>query len=101
MMNRISMWAFLVCLLAGVTLPQGLPAQDSPTQNWGHKRHHYKLVDLGTLGGPISYGSPNGPGSRLLNDASVVASSADTAAEHPDAPDFCGVPGCPVVHAFR
>jgi hypothetical protein len=59
--------------------------------------HRYKFIDLGTLGGPHSYGSPNGLGSRLLNSAGVVASSADTTAEHPDAPGFCGVPdllGC-------
>jgi probable HAF family extracellular repeat protein len=43
----------------------------------------------------------NGLGSRLLNNAGVVASYADTTAEHPDALDFCGVPDCLVAHAFR
>jgi hypothetical protein len=65
------------------------------------RHHHYKFIDLGTLGGPHSYESPNGPGSRLLNNAGVLAASADTTVEHPDAPDFCGAPDCPVVHAFR
>ena len=39
----------------------------------------YKLIDLGTLGGPISYGSPNGSGFRILNDSGMVASYADLA----------------------
>src|SRR5581483_2409548 len=61
--------------------------------------HHYKFVDLGTLGGPHSYGSPNGSGSRLLNSAGVVASSADTTAQDPFASFFCYVPDCLVAHA--
>ena len=48
----------------------------------------YKLIDLGTLGGPISYGSVNGYGFRILNDSGSVASSADLA-----------VPG--LIHAFQ
>ena len=88
----------ILMLLAGLTLPVWLNAQQAESK---HKHPRYKLVDLGTLGGPLSYGSPNGLGSRLLNNAGVVASSADTTAEHPDAPDFCGVPDCLVVHAFR
>ena len=31
------------------------------------KHHHYKLVDLGTFGGPTAYGSINGPGFQLIN----------------------------------
>jgi probable HAF family extracellular repeat protein len=61
----------------------------------------YKLIDLGTLGGPHSYGSPNGPGSRLLNSAGVVAFSADTTAQDPLAAIFCFVPDCLVAHASR
>ena len=37
-----------------------------------HKHPRYKVVDLGTLGGPLSYGSANGEGGRLLNDAGDV-----------------------------
>jgi probable HAF family extracellular repeat protein len=84
----------LVTLLA-ISFPR-----QSSAQNQQH--HHYKFIDLGTLGGPHSYYSPNGPGSRLINSAGVVASSADTTTEHPDAPDFCfGAPNCLVAHAFR
>src|SRR5215471_16845433 len=65
------------------------------------RKIRYKLIDLGTLGGPISYGSPNGPGSRLLNSAGVVAASADTAAQDPLAAIFCYESDCMVAHAFR
>jgi probable HAF family extracellular repeat protein len=71
-------------------------------QNGTAQAHHphYKFIDLGTLGGPHSYGPVNGAG-RLLNKAGVVSSFADTTAQHPDAPDFCGAPECLVFHAFR
>jgi probable HAF family extracellular repeat protein len=60
----------------------------------------YKVVDLGTLGGPISYGSVNGDGFGLLNDAGTVASYADLAAPDPNASFFCYT-DCFQVHAFR
>jgi probable HAF family extracellular repeat protein len=59
----------------------------------------YKLLDLGTFGGPISYGSINGNGSRLLNEAGTVASYADLATGDPLAPDLCAVPDCLLAHA--
>jgi hypothetical protein len=52
-------------------------------------RYSYKLIDLGTFGGPISYQSANFEGSRILNNAGVVSSYADTTAPDPFAPDFC------------
>ena len=57
----------------------------------------YKLVDIGTLGGPHSYGEINAASLRLLNDADVVGSFADTAEPDPD----CNVPDCYLAHAFR
>jgi probable HAF family extracellular repeat protein len=74
-------------------------AQHSPAQEHAARYHHYKFIDLGTLGGPHSYGSPNGAGSRLINNAGVVAASADTPAQDPLAP-VCFVPDCQVAHAF-
>jgi probable HAF family extracellular repeat protein len=60
----------------------------------------YKLVDLGTLGGPISYGSASGDGARLLNDRGEVSSYSDTALPDPFAPDRCGDADCLLAHAF-
>jgi probable HAF family extracellular repeat protein len=77
-----------------------LIAQESPLVK-RPRQPRYRLVDLGTLGGPISYGSANGDGGRLLNDAGVVSSYADTTLPDPNAPDFCFDADCLVAHAYR
>jgi probable HAF family extracellular repeat protein len=73
-----------------------LCAQRSDSQP---KHTRYRFVDLGTLGGPVSYGSPNGEGNQILNESGVVAGSADTALPDPNAPDFCFNLTCYVTHA--
>jgi probable HAF family extracellular repeat protein len=68
------------------------------------KHARYKFIDLGTLGGPVSYESVNGEGNQIINDSGVIASSADTSIPDPNAPDFCFNPhpdGCFVTHAAR
>lgn len=57
----------------------------SPTAN----KVRYKVVDLGTLGGPLSYGSLNGDGSGQLNDAGEVSFYADLPTPDPNASFFC------------
>jgi probable HAF family extracellular repeat protein len=61
------------------------------------QHHRYRLVDIGTLGGPHSYGEINAASLRLLNDADVVSSFADTTELDPT----CNVPDCYLAHAFR
>ena len=61
----------------------------------------YKLIDLGTLGGPIGYGSVNGDGFRLLSQTGQVSSFADTSTPDSNAPDLCFVGECLVAHAYR
>jgi probable HAF family extracellular repeat protein len=99
--NHFALRAVLIVIVALVA-PGWLPAQDQ-TEGHGKKEHrHYRLIDLGTLGGPHSYGSVNGDGFQLLNNAGEVASYADTAAPDPHAPDSCfDPPGCFLGHAFR
>jgi len=96
MKNRTLTCAIALTLFAALSIPCRLNAQE-------HRGSHprYKLVDLGTLGGPISYGSANGDGGRILNNAGVVSSYADTSANDPFAPDFCFDPDCLVAHAYR
>src|SRR5215813_3593183 len=48
--------AFAISLLLSPAIPLQLSAQQHTPR--------YKLIDLGTLGGPISYGSANGDGGR-------------------------------------
>ncbi len=67
-------WLNAVVLFATLAVSPHLAAQ-APT-----KHHHYKLIDLGTLGGPSSYKSVNAPGYQIINNAGVasVAGSAPT-----------------------
>src|SRR5579859_5473432 len=91
MKSRLPMLPAFIGLLAVLASPAWLEAQ--------HTR--YKLVDLGTLGGPHSYGSVNGEGFQLLNNSGVVSSYADTALPDPNAATFCYVTDCFLAHAFR
>lgn len=92
------MKAILLLLRASMVL--ALPAFVAAQE---HATHHprYRLVDLGTLGGPISYGSADGPWGRILNNAGVVSSYADTTQPDPGAPNFCWDADCLVAHAYR
>jgi probable HAF family extracellular repeat protein len=88
-----------ITLSAALLLPASLVAQDD-----AHKEphHRYKLIDIGTFGGPHSRGSVNGDGGRLLNNAGTVSSFADLETPDPSAPDFCFDPDvCLLAHAFR
>jgi probable HAF family extracellular repeat protein len=91
-LNRFT-FASLLMLIGGFVCV--VPAQA------GSKHHHYKLVDLGTLGGPHSYGSVNGDGFALLNNSGVVASFADLSSADPNAASAlgCYVPDCFQAHA--
>ena len=82
---------FCATLLAAAVLL--LPRASA--QEHSDRHHRYKLIDLGTLGGPHSYGSVNGDGFQLLNNSGVVASYADTALHDPNAPNSF------LTHAFR
>jgi probable HAF family extracellular repeat protein len=80
--TKFAKLTFLVAILIGV-----LGIQTS-AQEKAKQHRHYKFVDLGTLGGPHSYGSINGEGFGLLNNSGVVASFADTDVPDPNAPGF-------------
>jgi len=61
------------------------------------QHHHYKLVDLGTLGGPASYLSNGFDG--ILNSQGTAVGWADTSTPDPF-PLFCFNPDCFASHAF-
>jgi len=88
-------------LFAAMAMPICVLAQGNAARGQTVKHHHYKLIDLGTLGGPHTYGSINGDGFQLLNNSGVVASYADTAFPDPNAPNLCFDPSCFVAHALR
>jgi hypothetical protein len=67
-------WTKLMCLgamaiFALVAIPAGLSGQE---QGDKPKHHHYKLIDLGTFGGPASYVNFN---TDVLNNRGTVVGS--------------------------
>jgi probable HAF family extracellular repeat protein len=88
---------FITALIfvAALVMSPGMTGQQP--QSTGH--HHYKLIDLGTLGGPHSYGSVNGNGFSLLNNSGEVASYADLATPDPNAAFGCYDSDCFQAHA--
>ena len=68
-------------------------SQDSPQQH-----HHYKLIDLGTFGGPASYVNFN---TDVLNDRGIVVGSSQTASTQPPTSNGFACPGGNVYQAFE
>jgi probable HAF family extracellular repeat protein len=101
MKPEASLWFIATIFLLGVANPVRTAAQEQ--QEHTNEHRHYRLIDLGTLGGPHSYGSVNGDGFSLLNNSGVVASSADLATPDPNAatPIGCYVPDCFQAHAAK
>jgi probable HAF family extracellular repeat protein len=67
-------------------------------QEHNTKHHHYKLIDLGTLGGPVSYFNGGG---RDLNNRGVAPISAETAIADPFSPSLCFLPECFVAYGVQ
>src|SRR5438445_1758439 len=82
-----------ITLFAALAIPVRLAAQ--------HTR--YKLIEIGTFGGPASYlGDPGvGPEVRHRNNRRVLIGHADTVFSDPNAPDNCDNPDCFLSHGFR
>jgi len=83
-------------LVAAPAMRIGMAAQDNPSPD--HKPRHlqYKLIDMGTFGGPNSLFS--NPGSNVINDRGVASGFADTAIPDPYDPN-CAF-DCWVNHGF-
>jgi probable HAF family extracellular repeat protein len=79
-------------LLTTLAAPIRLAAQE-------HAR--YKLIDLGTFGGPQSYVYIPDNYASVFNDRDTVAGWADTSELDPYRPDFCFNEDCFVSHAFQ
>lgn len=89
MKRRIGLFVLTLLVTPLLLVPDQLSAQ---------QHHHYKLVDLGTFGGPASY-IPNGS-DGILNSRGTVVGWADTATRDPY-PTFCFNLDCFVSHAFQ
>jgi probable HAF family extracellular repeat protein len=101
MKDNLRMITALAFGLAALAAPLVLSAQDTPTQNHNAKHHHYKLIQMGTFGGPTSSlplpgAPPNVPFNRIINRAGEVLGGGDTLI-----PDPYGFDGPLVDYAFR
>ena len=69
----------------------------------GAQHTRYKLIDIGTFGGPVSYIAGNETGHRQLNNRGIVAGTADISTPDPNVanPDLCLNPDCFLSHAFQ
>ena len=78
-----------ITLLTAVVIPGSLVAQEDTIQQ-NKRHHHYKLIDLGTFGGPASSTDDE---LQVLDSRGIVTGSADTSIpNHPNACLFCGDP---------
>jgi probable HAF family extracellular repeat protein len=86
----------IICASAVVLFALGIPAELAAQHT------HYKLIDLGTFGGPASYLTDPGNGRSILvlNDQGMVAGRASTSTPDPNAPNCLDV-DCYLAHAFR
>jgi probable HAF family extracellular repeat protein len=84
-----------VTLLAALALTVQPAAQEHPKEQPRHLPH-YKLIDLGTFGGP---NSGNNSPSVIMNNEGAVTGFADTPIPDPYAPNCFG--DCFVQHAFE
>jgi len=82
-------------LFTALAMPIGTAAQDNPSQDHKPKHHTYKLIEIGTFGGPSS--SVAGPGVKLVNDRGTGIGGADTPTS--DSPD-CFFGDCFIQHGF-
>jgi probable HAF family extracellular repeat protein len=90
--------ATAMSLFGALAMPLGMVAQDDEAQHHKPKHHTYKLIDLGTFGGPNSF--VNGPLVPDISDSGTYAGGAETSIPDPYAPN-CEDGDCLVVHAQR
>lgn len=100
MKSRTWMWMTPVYLFAVLAMPIWTAAQDNPSPDNKPKHKQYKLIDVGTFGGPASYASADNFGGRTLNNGGIAAGYADTSIPDPNSPN-CFNTDCFVSHTFR
>jgi len=85
----------MIAALTAFSAAQG--QQDQPKKT---SHHRYKLIDLGTLGGPSDVLQTE-PITQMLNEAGIVVFASETNAPDPFAPDCFEGPGCLQLHAVE
>lgn len=91
----------LKCIVAAGLIALTVPVQVLAQQNRDHRGKHYqfKLVDLGTFGGPQSFFANGYPQTKILNNRGASVGTADTVIADPYSP-YC-ITDCFVAHGFQ
>ena len=90
----------LTCLIAFVSLAV-LPIQlQVSAQEQEKQPMHYRLIDMGTFGGPAGYVNIPDAYAQVLNNGGTVVGSADTSIPDPYQ-SFCFNEDCFISHAFE
>jgi probable HAF family extracellular repeat protein len=92
-MKNLSLYIKTLGLIAAFAIPSHMSAQQP----------HYKLIDMGTFGGPHAFINTGNNGNNavgILNNRGAVVGWANTTAPDPF-PSFCFDDDCIVSHAFR
>jgi len=84
-----------VALFAALAIPVQLAAQERQDKK---EVHHYKLIDIGTLGGPNSFFATLF--SREINSHGVAVAEAETTIPDPYSPNCLQGPDCLVNHGI-
>jgi len=87
MKSRNVILAATVAVVTVLIIPTVLSAQDGAAKGKKAKHHHYKLIVLGTLGGPQSYGDAGHNAGNITNQGMAVG-VADTATRDPFFPNY-------------
>jgi probable HAF family extracellular repeat protein len=86
-----------VALFVALTLPPQLAAQETPDHAREYPR--FKLIDIGTFGGPNS--GINGPNIPIISNNGVYAGESELNIPDPFGPNFCQDGDCLVQHAQK
>jgi probable HAF family extracellular repeat protein len=90
-----------VCLLLVLLGPNMLSGQQQiSTHSRSGPHSRYRFVDLGTLGGPVSYPTASGESNLSLNNAGEIGGYADISTPDPLSPN-CFNTDCFLSHTFR
>ena len=89
-------WVTALTLFVALALPVASSAQELKEEKKEH--HHYKLIDMGTLGGPNTF--PQGTASLAINSRGLATAQAETSIPEPFAPNCLQPPECLAARAI-
>src|SRR5580698_6781611 len=98
MTSRPCIWMSVAYLAAALATTTQLAAQNNPNNN--NHQPSYRLIDLGTFGGPGSFIPSGPPLLRVLNNQGAVIGLADTTTPDPYSP-ICLSSECLIMHGFK